>query len=121
MLKLESLCVLLSPIPAEESAVTEAAGGVDGRATRPEVNEATVNWAQRCDQNPDDAAILYVAGHGCSMVLGGGYLLLEGFGQVGSTLDHALNLSALIEAMATNRIRSPFGVHSSMSVPVSSC
>ena len=108
-LELRSMKVLLSPVDAAQLAVARlAAGQVDGAASRADVERIVPQWASAYDADPRDAALLYVAGHGSSMVLSGGFLLLEGFGSPGGALAHALNLGFLIEAMGTKRAHANF-------------
>jgi hypothetical protein len=106
---LGSLFVLLSPVDANQASdAHQVAGQLDGPATHRSVEKFVVEWAAACDRNPQDAALLYVAGHGCSMLPGAGYLLLEEFGLPGSLLADALNLSALIDAMGTKKAHTNF-------------
>jgi len=106
---LHSLNVLLSPVDDQQAEDARAvAGQLDGAATRDGVEQFVPKWAAMFNKSSEDAALLYVAGHGCSMLPGGGYLLLEGFGSSGGLLAHALNLSALIDAMGTKRAETNF-------------
>jgi hypothetical protein len=102
-----SVEVLLSPTEAELPTTREAVGDVP-RATRDNVETALEEWAALCDLDPDDVAVLYLAGHGTDLFFGGGYLLLEGHGKAGGALAHALNIDFVQRAMSARRARTNF-------------
>jgi hypothetical protein len=107
-LQLGSLRVLLSPTDGERQAAIDAAGQLDGPATRECVARELPLWADRCNQSRDDAALLYVAGHGTSMVAAGGFLLLEDFGGPGTVLAGALHIDALRDRMEIRKAHANF-------------
>jgi hypothetical protein len=105
--ELGSLRVLLSPLEREEDTAREAAGEVHGRATRASVQDEVFTWAERRYQ-PDDAALLYVAGHGSDELLSSALLLLEDFGAPPRGLNDALDLSFVMRGMATRAAKANF-------------
>jgi hypothetical protein len=106
-LEFGSLRVLLSPTEAEHDAAQAAAGGIDGPATRGPVEQELMAWADRCDRS-NDVGLLYLAGHGTSMVAAGGYLLLADFGAPGAVLGRALSIDSVRDAMETKGAHANF-------------
>jgi hypothetical protein len=106
--RLKSLRVLLSPTEAEAAATADAVGPTDGRGNSTDVINAVASWADDCNKAASDIGLLYFAGHGTSMVVGGGFLILEDFGHPAAPLTYALNLQYLLDAMSTRLARSNF-------------
>ena len=103
-----SVRVFLSPTEDEAVTVAEAVGQVDGRANSAAVKHGLRAWADDCNANANDIGLLYLAGHGTSMVVGGGFLLLEDFGEPDDPFAHALNLQHVMDAMSTRRAHANF-------------
>jgi hypothetical protein len=102
---LGSLRVLLSPSPGEQ--VTPRIQTMltpDSSTTRANVEAALAEFINACQSNPDNVAIVYVAGHGVQISKHGAIVLLEDFGA-----DNHLNLLHGAIDMA--------GVHAGMNVP----
>jgi hypothetical protein len=103
-----SVRVLLSPTEEEAVAVAEAVGQVDGRANLAGVTHGLRVWAEDCNANTNDIGLLYLAGHGTSMVVGGGFLLLEDFGEPDAPFSHALDLQYVMDAMSKRKAHANF-------------
>ncbi|MDQ6807293.1 MAG: caspase family protein [Actinomycetota bacterium] len=100
-LALGTMRVLLSPTDQEAEPAAQAAGRIDGEPTRDTVDAELNAWGNRCNRSAADAALLYLAGHGTSMVAAGGLLLLQDFGAPGAALGRALHIDAVRDAMET--------------------
>ena len=99
-----SIRLLLSPSDFEREEVEGMADlGPDVLpATRNHVEEAVDDWAAACEEDDENVAILYAAGHGIELTKDeGGIVLLEDFGErPKSPLTHSLDIGRLRNGMA---------------------
>lgn len=96
---LGSVRLLLSPSPEELRRDPRLAGAEP--VTRENLRRAAVDWRHECENDPDDIAFFYFAGHGLQRTRSDAVLLTSDFGDAGGNpLFNAVDVNNLFGGMA---------------------